>query len=101
MMDRARKGSALFRLELRSRARLNETCPCRKAKSEDTGDAIFPGLEVGCCVPRAARLGSERVWSVLAERPSDWRFGASELAALCEIDRRPKAWQRSFLIVYV
>jgi hypothetical protein len=39
---------------------------------------------------------AERVWSVRAERPSDWPFGASELAALYEIDRRPKAWQRTF-----
>jgi hypothetical protein len=39
---------------------------------------------------------AERVWSVRAKRPSDWRFGASELAALYEIDRRPKALATHF-----
>src|SRR6266852_5815655 len=44
MKDRARKGSAFFRLELRSTARLDQTCRCRKAKSEDSISRTGSGL---------------------------------------------------------
>jgi len=42
MKDRARKGSALFRLELRSTARLNQPAAAGKPNPK----VVSPGLEV-------------------------------------------------------